>query len=149
MAESNVTDTTASATAVVGAPAETIFDYIRRPANHPAISGDGTVRGTVAGPEILGNGDKFGMKMKMGVPYRIRSKVVEFEENRRIAWCHFGGHRWRWELEPLPDGKTRVTETFDMTTSKMPPALRLMGYPKGHRDNVAKSVDHLVTKFGS
>jgi hypothetical protein len=149
LAESNVTNDTASATAVVAAPAEAIFDYIRRPANHSAISGDGTVRGTMAGPEVLGNGDKFGMKMKMGVPYVIRSKVVEFDENRRIAWCHFGGHRWRWELEPLADGNTRVTETFDMTTSKMPPVLRLMGYPKGHRDNVAKSVDHLVAKFGS
>jgi len=43
---------------------------------------------------------KFGMKMSFGpVPYFIRSKVVEFEENKRIAWAHFGKHRWRYELE--------------------------------------------------
>lgn len=148
MAETTVTKDTASATAVVAAAPEALFDFVRRPGNHAALNGDGTVRATVAGPEVLGAGDKFGMKMKMGVPYRIKSKVVEFEENRRIAWCHFGGHRWRWEFEPLDDGRTRVTETFDMTTAKVPPMLRLMGYPKGHKDNVAKSVDQLVARFG-
>jgi len=37
---------------------------------------------------------------------------VEFEEGRRLAWQHPGGHIWRYELEP--DGeRTRITETFD------------------------------------
>ena len=34
----------------------------------------------------------------------------------------FLGDGWRWELEPTGDGKTRVTETFDMSTSKAPPS---------------------------
>lgn len=144
-----VTSHTVSARTIVNATPEAIFDFIRRPANHPKISGDGTVRGTTAGPEVLGAGDRFGMRMKVGVPYRIRSKVVEFEENRRIAWCHLGGHRWRWELEGLGDGTTRVSETFDMTTSKAPWVLRMMGYPKGHERNVDKSVANVATHFGS
>ena len=74
--------------------------------------------------------------MKVGVPYRVSSKVVEFEENGRIAWCHFGGHRWRWELEPVGAKQTRVTETFDQSTAKLPFVLRAVGYPKRHLSNV-------------
>ncbi|MGI9051356.1 MAG: SRPBCC family protein [Ilumatobacteraceae bacterium] len=136
-----------SATTVVAAPAEVIFDYLRHPANHREISGDGTVRGTNGGEERLELGSRFGMKMKLGVPYRISSKVVELEEDRLIAWAHFGGHRWRWTLEPLPDGTTRVTETFDQSTAKFPPALRLAGYPGRHRDNVETSVRNVAARF--
>lgn len=146
-AETTVTRDTAAATAVVTADAAALFDFVRRPANHPALAGDGTVKATLAGPEVLGAGDRFGMKMRKGVPYAIKSKVVEFEDGRLIAWAHFGGHRWRWEFEPLDEGRTRVTETFDMTTSKFPPLLRLMGYPKGHGKNVARSVDNLAARF--
>ena len=45
--------------------------------------------------------------------------VEEFEEGRRIAWrpsepgATPPGHLWRWELEPLDDGRTRVTHTYD------------------------------------
>lgn len=138
---------TVSATTVVDAPPDEVFDFLRRPANHPEISGDHTVQGTRTGPETLGEGDRFGMSMKMGIPYRISSKVVELEEGRRIAWCHMGGHRWRWELEPVGDAKTKVTETFDMSTAKFPPALRLMGYPKRHRRNVANSVANVAAHF--
>ena len=83
----------------------------------------------------------------MGLPYRIRSTVVEFEPGRQIAWCHFGRHRWRWEIEPAGEGKSRVTETFDMSTARFPPALRAMGYPKGHAKNVAASVGNVVAHF--
>jgi hypothetical protein len=143
----NLDKNTASASGVVDASPAEVFDFIRRPANHAEISGDHTVRGTLAGPDELGPESRFGMKMKAGLPYRIKSKVVEFDENRVIAWCHLGGHRWRWELEPVDDGTTKVTETFDMSTSKFPPALRVMGYPKGHVANVAKSVANVQKHF--
>jgi uncharacterized protein YndB with AHSA1/START domain len=137
-----------SATGVVAASPHDVFEFLRRPANHAVLSGDGTVRGVAKGDEVLSEGSRFGMKMKLGVPYRVTSKVVEFEPDRRIAWCHFGGHRWRWELEPV-DGGTKVTETLDMSTAKFPPALRLVGYPKRHRDNVAGSVANLIAHFAT
>lgn len=150
MATDDVTTTlsedTVSATGIVAATPDAVFDFLRRPSNHSELSGDGTVKGAKADDEVLEMDSKFGMKMKVGVPYRVSSKVVEFEQDRLIAWCHFGGHRWRWELAPV-EGGTQVTETFDMSTAKFPPALRLAGYPKRHEDNVADSVRNLIAHF--
>ena len=88
------------------------------------------------------------MRMKMyGMPYRITNTVKEYDEGRKIAWCHPGRHRWRWEIEELGDDRCRVTETFDMSTSPIKPALRLMGYPAGHQDNVEKSVANVAAHF--
>ena len=136
---------TISATGVAAAPPAVVFDLLRRPANHLAINGDGTVKGELEGPEVLELGSKFGMRMRLGVPYRIHSKVTACEPDRVIAWRHLGGHEWRWTLEPTDGGDaTRVTETFDMSTAKFPPALRLFGYPERHRDNVVGSVSNLI-----
>lgn len=140
---------TVSATIDVDAPPEAVFDFIRRPANHALISGDKTVQDTVKGPEILSAGDRFGMSMRLGVPYRISSKVHEFEENRRIAWAHYGGHRWRWEIEPLEGGRSRVRETFDLSYALVPAALRLLGFPKKHQGNVARSVANVAAHFAA
>ena len=111
---------------VVKAPAEQVFETLANPRRHPDFDGSGSVRGAVTGPERLSLGAKFGMDMRLFVPYRISSQVKEFDEGRRIAWAHIGGHRWRYELEPLPDGSTRVTETFDATTARSARALKLM-----------------------
>lgn len=140
---------TASASAHVDAPADEVFAFVCRPANHAEISGDRSVKGERHGPDVLtGEGDTFGMSMKMfGLPYRITNTVVEFEPGRRVAWCHPGKHRWRWELEPADDGQTKVTETFDMSTAAFPPALRIVGYPKRHLPNVAQSVANVRDHF--
>lgn len=142
----NLDEHSASATVTVNASPQEVFDFVRRPANHAQISGDHTVRGNFAGPEKLGPDSRFGMKMKLGVPYRVKSKVVEFDEDRVIAWCHLSGHRWRWELRPSGDG-TRVTETYDQSTAKVPLVLKVMGYPKRHVSNVANSVANLAAHF--
>ena len=91
-----ITEDTVSATGTVPATPDAVFDFLRRPANHSELSGDGTVKGSRTGDEELSMDSRFGMKMKVGVPYRVSSKVVEFEQDHLIAWCHFGGHRWRW-----------------------------------------------------
>lgn len=147
--QTSVGSDSVSASAVVDAPPAAVFDFIRRPANHPIISGDASVKGITSGPEQLSLGDRFGMSMKVGLPYRITNKVVEFEPDRRIAWCHMFGHRWRWQVEDAGNGKSKVTETFDLSTARFPPALKLMGYPRGHEKNVAASVANVVAHFAS
>ena len=110
----------------VAAPADRIFELLADPRRHCDFDGSGSVKGAVSGPQRLSLGAKFGMDMRLGVPYRVSSQVKEFEEGRRIAWAHFGGHRWRYELEPLDETTTRVTETFDATTARSARALKLM-----------------------
>jgi len=132
-----------SVSRLINAPAETIFDILANPARHAEIDGSGTVRGTKqTEPERLKMGAKFGMKMKLVVPYDMRSTVVEFEENRLIAWAHFGKHRWRYELEPVDDA-TMVTETFDWSTSVFPAGIEMLGYPKKHVPNMQKTLERL------
>ncbi|MGZ4429956.1 MAG: SRPBCC family protein [Nocardioides sp.] len=126
-----MTTPTVTASRTIPASADRIFAILADPRQHPVIDGSGTVVGSISGPERLRLDSRFGMDMRRGVPYKIRNRVVEFEEGRLIAWRHVGLHRWRYELEPQADGSTRVTETWD--DSYYPAvgrlALRLLGYP--------------------
>ena len=63
-------------------------------------------------PVSLTLGSTFSMHMKMGLGYVTRNRVVEFNENRFIAWHHFALFVWRYDLEAV-DGGTMVTESFD------------------------------------
>lgn len=132
-----------SVSRTIAAPAGAIFDILADPARHSEIDGSGTVKGVQGySPQRLEMGSKFGMQMRLGVPYRISNTIVEFEEDRLITWQHFGKHRWRYELERV-DGGTRVVESFDWSTSFMPWAIELMGYPKKHPANMEKTLERL------
>ena len=133
-----------SVTRVVDAPPERVFDVLADPAAHPLIDGSGTVKETKAPSGTrLALGSRFGMAMKLGVPYAIVNEVVEFEEGRLIAWRHFGGHRWRFELEPV-DGGTAVTETFDWSTSRSPIALEVMRVPARNKRSIEATLERLA-----
>ncbi|MYW94923.1 dimethyladenosine transferase [Amycolatopsis rubida] len=137
-----------SRSALVAAPPERIFALLADPAQHPLIDGSGTVRASRgSAPARLSLGARFGMEMRMGAPYRIQNTVVEFEENRLIAWRHFSGHRWRWLLEPTEDGRTEVTETFDWSTARSPLAIRLLGFPKRNAEAIEKTLARLGGMF--
>ena len=132
-----------SASKVIAAPPEAIWELLVDPASHALIDGSGTVKGTRAPSGTrLSLGDRFGMTMRVGVPYAISNEVVEFEEGRLIAWRHFAGHRWRWRLEPV-EGGTRVTETFDWSTAKSPVALEVMRMPARNARSIAATLDRL------
>ncbi len=106
-----------SARITIYAPAERIFEILANPRMHMNIDGTKTIQGSISGPDRLKLGSKFGMQMRLGINYRIMNTVVEFEENRRIAWRHLGRWRWRYELRNISPTETEVTETFDGTTS--------------------------------
>jgi uncharacterized protein YndB with AHSA1/START domain len=112
----------------IPAPPEAIFAIISNPRRHHEIDGSGTVRDAKDVPDEIHLGSRFGMSMKLGMPYSMVSEVVEYEPNRRIAWqtrppsdwaARMGGGRiWRYELEPR-DGGTLVRESWDITYERL------------------------------
>ena len=86
------------------------------------------------------------MKMRIGVPYRITNTVVEFEENKRIAWRHFGGHIWRYVLTPV-EGGTLVTEQFDYATNRSRLFLKLMKAIENNERSMERTLANLERHF--
>ncbi len=119
---------------VIAAPASSIFAIVADASRHPDIDGSGSVvKAKDGASEKLALGSVFGMSMKVGVPYTMSNTVIEFEQDRRIAWQtrfsgplgrFVGGRIWRYELEPA-DGGTKVTETWDISQDKQGRLLRL------------------------
>jgi len=110
---------------VIKASPEQIFALLADAARHQDFDGSGTVRDAHEGtPQRLVMGTRFGMSMRLGIPYSMVSTVVEYEENRLIAWQPrpsypiagklAGGRIWRYQLEPAGDG-TRVRESWDIS----------------------------------
>jgi hypothetical protein len=104
---------TTAARIVIDAPAQQIFDLIADARCHPLFDGSATLQGSISGPVRLHLGAKFGMAMKIKLPYRITNTVVAFEEGKKISWCHLMKWTWCYELEDLGDGRTQVTEIFN------------------------------------
>jgi uncharacterized protein YndB with AHSA1/START domain len=133
-----------SATRTVAAPAQDIFDLLATPARHREIDGSGSVRGVQPRtPERLSPGARFGMQMRIGLPYKILNEVVEFEEPSRIAWRHFGGHVWRYLLDPVDADHTRVTEQFDATGARAPMVLTVIRARSQNAKAINATLDRL------
>lgn len=141
---------------VIDAPPEAIFDLLADPARHHDIDGSGTVQRAPEGSRRLQLGDRFGMDMKMGIGYSMVSEVVEFEENRRIAWqstspvklmgLFIGGRIWRYELEPVEGGGTLVRETWDISRERVPAMVRPMrSKTKQNMEQTLERIEQLVT----
>lgn len=137
------------ASRLVKATPQQIFDLLADPRKHSLIDGSGSVQNArVNAPERLSLGAKFGMDMKIGLPYRITNEVVEFDEPKQIGWRHMGGHIWRYVLEPA-NGGTMVTEQFDWTHSKSPIVLKLMGAFDKNEKAIAATLERLAAHYES
>jgi uncharacterized protein YndB with AHSA1/START domain len=131
---------------VIAAPSEEIFNLLADPRRHPDLDGSGSVKqARDDAPDRLSEGAKFGMDMRIGMPYRVTNTVVEFDEGRRIAWRHFGHHVWRYELLPVdgnPDA-TLVRETFDYSTTPSGPLLAMLGVPARNKKGMEATLERL------
>jgi uncharacterized protein YndB with AHSA1/START domain len=109
----------ASASRDISAGASEIFELIADPAQQPRWDGNDNLAEAPAGQRVGAVGAVFTMTLTGG---QVRENhVVEFDEGRCIAWrpsepgAEPPGHVWRWELEPIDSGSTRVTHTYDWT----------------------------------
>lgn len=137
---------------VIPAPAEKVFALLADPSRHQDIDGSGTVRDAQGGSERLVLGSEFGMSMKWLVPYAMKSKVIEYDENRRIAWqtlaaypvvgSFVAGRIWRYELEPV-EGGTLVRESWDITREKPLTKPFVRGLADKTRDNMARTLERI------
>lgn len=127
----------------IHASAEDIFAVLARPALHSVIDGSETVRGEQPnGPDRLYLGAEFGMDMRMGLKYKILNRVVEFEEGRRISWCHFSKATWTYTL--VPDGEgTMVTEEWDARSVPWKFLLKPLGFTRRHPTSMEKTLAKL------
>ena len=127
----------------INAPARAIFDLLADPAKHAVIDGSESVKGVFSGPQRLYLGAKFGMSMRIKVPYRITNEVVTFEEDREIAWRHLMRWEWRYKLTPLDENRTLVREEFDARPSRSRRWLEMTGALKANPIMMAKTLVRL------
>lgn len=138
---------------VIAAPPGAIFDLLADASRHVDLDGSGQLRGvTSEPPERLALGVAFGMSMHMGVGYSMVNTVIEFEEDRRIAWQSklaglggrvLGGRIWRYELEPVGSG-TLVRESWDISRDHQRLFLRHRKVVDATRANIARTLDRIA-----
>jgi hypothetical protein len=139
---------------VIAAPAAELFLIVADASRHPEIDGSGTVVKPKSGsPSQLTLGTTFGMSMKAGVPYSMSNTVIEFEQDRRIAWKttlsgflgrFIGGRIWRYEFESV-EGGTLVRESWDISQDKQSSFLRRGKLPSGTAEGMTTTLARLAT----
>jgi uncharacterized protein YndB with AHSA1/START domain len=145
--------TVVSVDRVINAPPAALFAVVADATRHPEIDGSGQlVKAKDGAARQLALGSTFGMAMKMGVPYTVTNTVIEFEQDRRIAWQtvlagplgrFLGGRIWRYELEPV-DGGTKVTESWDLSEDKQAFFLNNPKVGQHTAASMSKSLDRLA-----
>ena len=138
---------------LIPAAPESIFDLLADASRHVDLDGSGQLRGVTPGsPERLSLGATFGMAMHRGVGYSMANTVVEFEEDRRIAWQSklagwwgqvLGGRIWRYELEPVGAG-TLVRESWDISGDHQRLFLRHHKVAEATRANLGRTLDRIA-----
>lgn len=140
---------TVSVERIINAPASEIFALVADAGKHASFDGSGTVQHAAQESIPLSKGSKFGMSMKMGLPYKTTNTVIEYEPDRRIAWQTtmlgglVGGRIWRYELEPVDNG-TLVRETWDISRDKQAAVLKRTGMPKEAEKGMRATLERIA-----
>jgi uncharacterized protein YndB with AHSA1/START domain len=135
-----------SATRVISASAERIFELIAEPARQPSWDGNNNLASSAPGQRVHRVGDVFKTTLTNGA---VRENhVVEFIEGSKIAWRPAEpkklppGHLWRWELHPINATLTSVTHTYDWT--ELTDSTRMATASSTTSDMLRESIDRLA-----
>jgi hypothetical protein len=151
----------------IAAPAASVFAALTDPSTHAVIDGSGALllaNAATPTPRLqagsvfvtpmsrrlrrLTRVDVVQVAVAMLVRGRMRNTVVEFDEDRRIAWRNFGHHVWRYELQADEGSRTVVRQTLDYATNLTPWLLEWAGFPAHNRRAMNKTLaalDGLLT----
>lgn len=145
---------TVSVERVIQAPAAAIFALLADAGKHTAFDGSGSLNHSSQPSQPLSLGAKFGMAMRgrpesLFVPYRTTNTIIEFEQDRRIAWKTtmvagvVGGRIWRYELTPT-EGGTLVRETWDVSQDRQRAMLKMGTMAKQTEDAIRATLARLA-----
>jgi hypothetical protein len=117
-----------SATRRIAAPAGKLFQIVSNPAGHVEIDGSGMLEASPDARQLTAVGETFDMDMDRAplgdVPlgkYKVRNTVTQFVPDRLFEWGIGGvdrpplGHVYGWQLDPVDDTQTDVTNYCDWT----------------------------------
>ncbi len=125
----------------------TVFDVLADPAQHPLFDGSDTVKGRLSGPPRLYLGAKWRVRMRLVLPYVVANQVVEYDEDRTIAWRHFARHVWRYELSPVQGERGQATEVSESWNwdggLPVPRVYELLGFPGRNSEAIQASLQRL------
>lgn len=118
-----------SASRRIAAPADVIFRIVADPAGHVRIDGSGMLEAAPDARPLTAVGDTFDMHMDRTplndipglVKYSVRNTVTQIEQDRLVEWTIGAvdqpplGHVYGWQLVPVGDSETDVTNYCDWT----------------------------------
>jgi uncharacterized protein YndB with AHSA1/START domain len=144
--DTETTPTVVRAEREIAADPQAIFELIADPAHQPHWDGNDNLGSAAEGQRVRAVGEVFATILTKG---SVRENhVVEFVEGRLIAWrpAEVGkrppGHLWRWELQPIAEGRTRVIHTYDWT--ELTDVNRFSRARGTTKDNLHASLDRLA-----
>ena len=145
---------TVSVERVIKAQPGKIFALLADAAKHASFDGSESVNHATQKSVPLSMGSKFGMAMRgrketLFIPYRTSNTVIEYDQDRRIAWKTtalggmFGGRIWRYELSPA-DGGTLVRETWDVSEDKQKAMITSGAMPKQTEKGIQATLERIA-----
>jgi hypothetical protein len=146
--------------AVIDAPAAAVFDVLADPTTHKDIDGTGWVRDPLDPQPLSEVGQVFRVAMyHEGHPdkhYEMANQVTVLDPDRAIGWApggltedgsvELGGWTWRYDLEPVGAGQTRVVLTYDWSnaTPEIRQNIVFPPFPVSHLDNSLANLGKLA-----
>jgi uncharacterized protein YndB with AHSA1/START domain len=146
---------TVSVERVIKASPDRIFALLADAGKHASFDGSDSVSHATQKSVPLSPGATFGMAMRgrretLFLPYRTTNTVIEFEEDRRIAWKTtamgglVGGRIWRYELTPA-EGGTLVRETWDVSQDRQQAMITMGSMPKLTEEGMRATLERIAT----
>ena len=118
-----------STTRRISAPADVIYAVVADPAGHVRIDGSGMLEAAGDARPLTAVGDTFDIHMDRTplndipglVKYSVRNTVTRIEPGHLVEWTIGAvdqpplGHVYGWQLDPVSDNETDVTNYCDWT----------------------------------